>query len=69
MRETVKIYVEGCIDIAKLDIKLHKFFEGQGDFLESAESHLKDAETAIEFNMLPAEIKKDEKKLDEKKEV
>ena len=58
MKITVKLYVEGCCDLARLDIKLHKFFQGDGDYLEGAEQHIKNAERAMEYNMLPSDLKK-----------
>jgi len=62
MTNRVKLFVEGCCDLVRLDIKLHKFFQGEGDYLEDAEMHIKNAETAIEYNMLPSELK--EKRLE-----
>lgn len=63
MKNRVKLYVEGCCDLVRLDIKIHKFFQGDGDYLEDAKMHIKNAEIAMEYNMLPSELK--EKKLDE----
>lgn len=57
MKNRVKFYVEGCCDLVRLDIKLHKFFQGDGAYLEDAEMHIKNAETAMEYNMLPSELK------------
>ena len=57
MRTRVKYYVEGCCDLVRLDIKLHKFFKGLGGYLEDAEIHIKNAEIAIESNMLPSELR------------
>ncbi len=53
MKSKVKLYVEECCDFIRLDIKLHKFFQGKGNYLEDAEMHIKNAETAIELDMLP----------------
>ena len=60
MRTRVKLYVEGCVDLAKLDIKLHKFFKGYDNdkiYLEDASFHIQNAEIAIEYNMIPTELK------------
>ena len=58
MRKRVKYYIESCCDQIRLNIKLHKFFQGDGNFLEDAEIHIKNAETAIEFDKLPSELLK-----------
>ena len=60
MRTRVKLYIEACIDFAKLDIKLHKFFkdyDGDKSYLQDAEMHIKNAEIAIEYNALPSIFK------------
>ena len=54
MRTRVKYYVEGCCDLVRLDIKLHKFFKGLGGYLEDAEIHIKNAEIAMNLICYPA---------------
>ena len=59
MRDIVKDYVENCIEMAKTSIKIHKKFLGHsnGFWLEDAEKYTTLAEMALDYNMLPVELR------------
>ena len=59
MRDIVKDYIENCIEMAKTSIKIHKKFSryDNGFWLSDADKYIEDASLAIEYDMLPSELK------------
>jgi len=56
----VKDYIENCLEMVRIDIKMYKKFKGWYDnkfWLEDAEKYINFADLALEHNMLPSELK------------
>lgn len=68
MDEKIKDYVENCIEMVKLDIKMHKLFKDYDKpnfWLKYAEKNISNIETALKYNMLPSEKQKEKEWWDE----
>jgi len=61
IRQRVYDYVENCIEIANISIKMHKRSLGfcETYWLDDAEKYTEEAEKALKYNMLPSEAKGD----------
>jgi len=59
MELRIKNYIENCLEMARFDIKIYKKFMGYNNkfWLEDAEKYMNFADLALEYNMLPSELK------------
>lgn len=63
VRQRVYDHAENCIEMARVSIKMHKRFldivkiPGDLFWLDDAEKYADEAAIALEYNMLPSELK------------
>jgi len=59
MELRIKNYIENCLEMARIDIKIYKKFMGYDNkfWLEDAEKYMNFIDLTLEHNILPSELK------------